>query len=121
MLHGSNYTAPFSDALLHAAWIHGSLDSDAETPTWWHSHDPGLTLKKSRIQIRCHDDSFELVLPDDPETVETKVARALTAFNSENQLRVLIQQNPEGGRLVDSEDRIQLCVRLVRSLAVEGL
>jgi hypothetical protein len=121
MLHGSNYNAYFSDALLHAAWVNGSLGSDAEKPSWWHRDDPGLTLKKSRIEIRCDDDAFELVLPADPETVEAKVASALTAFDSDDQFRVLIQQNPEGGRLVDSEDRIQLCVRLVRALADEGL
>ena len=121
MLHGSNYNAYFSDALLHAAWVDGSLGSDAEEPSWWHRDDPGLTLKRSRIEIRCDEDAFELVLPDDREPVETKVAKALAAFDSEDQLRVLVQQKPEGGRLVDSEDRIQLCVRLVRALAVEGL
>ncbi|WP_158677197.1 hypothetical protein [Arthrobacter sp. PGP41] len=41
MLHGSNYNAYFSDALLHAAWVDGSLGSDAEEPSWWHRDDPG--------------------------------------------------------------------------------
>ncbi|MGY3317443.1 DUF262 domain-containing protein [Arthrobacter sp. TE12232] len=121
MLRGSNYNAYFSDALLRAAWVDGSLGSDAEEPSWWHRDDPGLTLKKSRIEIRCDDNSFELILPDDRETLRGKVAKALTAFDCDDHLRVLVQQTPESGRLVDSENRIQLCVRLVRALAVEGL
>ncbi|MCI9870512.1 DUF262 domain-containing protein [Arthrobacter humicola] len=121
MLHGSNYNAYFSDALLRAAWVHGSLGSDAEEPRWWHRDDPGLMLKKSRIEIRSDDDAFELALSDDDETVGVKVAKALRAFDCDGHQRVLIQQTLESGRLVDSENRIHLCVRLVRALAVEGL
>lgn len=121
ILHGSNYNAYFSDALLHAAWNDGSLGSDAEEPSWWHRDDPGLTLKRSRIEIRCDDDAFELVLPEDSQSVETKIDKALAAFDSDDQSQVLVKQKPEGGRLVDREDRIQLCVRLVRVLAAEGL
>lgn len=121
MLHGSNYNAYFSDALLRAAWVDGSLGSDTEEPRWWHREDPGLKLKKSRIEIRSDDNAFELALPDDDETIALKVAKALTAFDCGGHLRVLIRQTAESGRLVDSENRIQLCVRLVRALAAEGL
>lgn len=121
MLHGSNYSAYFTDALLHAAWVDGSLADVAEGPSWWHRDDPGLTLRESRVEVRTDEDAFELVLPHEDEEVESKVDKVLAAFSFDDDLRVLIQQDAADGRPVDSEDRVQLCVRLVRALAAEGL
>ena len=64
LLHGSNYTAYFSDALLRAAWVEGGLGRRrGGTELVAPRNDPGLTLKKSRIEIRC-EDALELVPPD---------------------------------------------------------
>jgi hypothetical protein len=78
-------------------------------------------LKESRIEIRCDDDAYELVLPVNDEDVQSAVATALTAFSLDGQLRVPVQQEPIDDRLVDSEDRIQLCIRLARALGAAGL
>ncbi len=121
LLHGSNYNAYFSDALLLAAWVEGDLSDVAEEPSWWHRYDPGLTLKKSRIEIRCDEDAYELVLSEDDEAVRSAVATVLASFDFDDQLRVRVQQELSDDRLVDSEDRIQLCVRLVRALGAAGL
>ena len=52
ILHGSSYTAYFTDALLMAAWTDGSLDKVAEKPSWWRRDDPGLRLRKSKVELR---------------------------------------------------------------------
>ena len=89
LLHGSHYNAYFSDALLHAAWIEGDLGDVAEEPSWWRHEDPGLTLKESRIEIRCDDDAYELVLPVDDEAVRgAAVATALSSFDFDDESRV---------------------------------
>jgi hypothetical protein len=123
MLHGSNYSAYFSDALLRAAWTEGGLADVAEEPTWWHRDDPGLTLRESRVEIRCLDDAFELVMPEGHDSDQAAIDKAVAELNAANgedgELWVLVQQDEES--LVDTEDRIQLCVRLVRALAVQRL
>ena len=68
---GDHYGASYTDALLNAAWVEGSLGADAEPPTWWQPEarqgrdNPGLTLKRSLVEVRCNDDAFELVLRGD--------------------------------------------------------
>lgn len=119
-LHGANYSAYCSDALLHAAWTEGALGSDVEEPSWWHRDDPGLTLKKSRIKIWCDENAFELVVPEDALIANT-VADVTSTFQTDDKMRVLVRQQPTNGRPVDAEDRIQLCVRLVRALVASGL
>jgi hypothetical protein len=123
MLHGSNYNAYFSDALLRAAWYEGGLDDVAEEPTWWHRDDPGLTLTASRVEIRCVDNGFEFVIPEGDDSSHTAVGQALKGFNAaeadDGKWRVLVQQDEESA--VDAQDRIQLCVRLVHALASQGL
>ena len=121
LLHGSNYAAYFSDALLRAAWVEGGLGPVAEEPSWWHRDDPGLTLKKSRIEIRCDDDAFEVVLPTDDDGLKDDVAAALSSFKTDGRGRVHVDQQSQGGRMIDSEDRIQLCIRVVRALSTASL
>ncbi len=121
MLYGGNYAAYFSDALLRAAWVEGDLGTDVEEPRCWHRDDPGLTLRKSHVQIRCDDGGYELVLPDADETSSKSVAGVLETFTSDDQRRVLVPQGPGEGRLTDTEDRIQLCLRLVAALVAAGL
>jgi hypothetical protein len=121
LLHGSHYNAYFTDALLHAAWIEGELGDVAEEPSWWRREDPGLTLKESRIEIRCLDDAYELVLPVGDEGLMSAVGPALTPFGLDDEGRIPVQQELIDEQLVDSEDRIQLCIRLVRDLSSAGL
>jgi hypothetical protein len=78
-------------------------------------------MKKSRIEMLCDDDAYELVLPLDDEAVKSAVATALTPLGLDDQLRVPVQQELIDDRLVDSEDRIQLCIRLVRALGSASL
>jgi hypothetical protein len=121
LLHGANYNAYFSDALLHAAWTEGALGSVVEKPSWWHRDDPGMTIRKSRIEIRCDEDAFELTVPEGDEVIEKVVADVTSAFRTDDRRRVLVEQQPTDGRPVDTEDRIQLCVTLVRALVAVGL
>ncbi|WP_141013054.1 DUF262 domain-containing protein [Nocardioides sambongensis] len=126
ILHGSSYIAYFSDALLRASWVEGRLTDVAEEPSWYRGYERGLTLKKSRLEIRCEEDGYQLV-PDDGDGEAVEQARkALTqegAFDLDldQHLRVRIRQKPIDGRQVDAEDRIQLCVQVVSALATAGL
>ena len=84
ILHGSNYTAYFSDALLMAAWTDGSLNEVAEKPSWWRRDEPGLRLKKSTIELRVTDDGLELVVPDDfalDSSAKTAIEKEFPTFN----------------------------------------
>jgi hypothetical protein len=121
LLFGGSYNAYFSDSLLRAAWVAGGLRADVDEPRWWHRDDPGLALKKSRVEIRCDDDGYELVLPECDETTVKTVAGALAAFATDDRGRVLVRQSRGNGRLIDTEDRIQLCLRLVATLVAAGL
>lgn len=127
LLRGASYTAYFSDALLRAAWEEGELGSDVEDPHWWHLDDPGLTLKKSRIEIRCDEDAFVIVAPADGDDADAKsiiertISKVTASFQTDDQQRVLVSQQVTGSRPVDSEDRVQLCVRLVQALVAAGL
>ena len=69
MLHGGSYNAYFSDALLRAAWVEGDLADIAREPKWWHRDDPGMGMSQSSVEIRCLNDSFEVVVPEDNEDV----------------------------------------------------
>lgn len=88
------------------------MGSDVEEPSWWHRDDPGMRLKKSRVEIRCDENAFELVVPEDDAVVAETVAEVTSAFTREGPFRILVRQQPTDGRPVDAEDRIQLCVRL---------
>lgn len=121
MLHGSNYNAYFSDALLRAAWVEGDLDGAAEEPSWWHRDNPGMTLRKSRVEIRSVEDGFELDLPTENEEVAAQAMSALTRFPGASDNRVLIEQSQVDGAVVDRQDRVQVCVELVRQLHHAGL
>lgn len=128
ILHGDHYGASYTDALLHAAWVDGSLESHAARPTWWQPEarqgrdNPGLTLKQSSVEIRCKDNAFELVLRMEDKDLETRIQHALVdaGLPFDGQL-VSIEQKAEGNRYVDCVDRVQLCVRLVRALVAAGL
>ena len=52
---------------------------------------------------------------------ESKVDKVLAAFDCDDGRVYWSSQSVRDGRSVDVEDRIQLCVRLVRALAAEGL
>lgn len=121
MLHGGSYNSYFSDALLRAAWVEGGLDGLAREPKWWRADEPGMSMNGSLVEIRCEDDGFEVVLPEDAEEVAVRARSVLSEFPRVHDTRVLIEQTPAEGRLVDSEDRIQLCIELVNRLGAAGL
>lgn len=121
MLHGGSYIAYFSDALLRAAWVEGNLADIAREPKWWHRDDPGMGMNQSSVEIRCLDDSFEVVLPSDNEDVAAQAMAALAKFTGADGDRVLIDQAPVDGALVDREDRVQLCIKLVNHLREANL
>lgn len=121
ILYGANYTAYFSDSLLRAVWDECDRKADLHKPEWWRRDDPGLALKKSGVEIRCDDDGYEIVLPDGDEISAHEVAGVRQLFRTDEHGRVLVQQQSHGQRLVDEEDRIQLCLRLVTELLAVGL
>lgn len=114
MLNGRYYIAKFSDALLRAAWVEGDLSDVAEDPIWWHREDPGMAVTGTGVEIRCVDEGLELVLPsDDPPSW---VLNAVEQFPGAQENRVLIQQQEHDGIPIDSEDRVQVCIRLTNVL-----
>lgn len=128
ILHGDHYGASYTDALLHAAWVDGSLGSDADPPTWWQPEarqgrdNPGLTLKRSSVEVRCNDNAFELVLRTDDKDLESRVRQGVAdAGLALDGWLVPVEQKAEGNRPVDCVDRIQLCVRLVKALVAAEL
>ena len=67
----------------HAACVDGSLGSDADPPTWWQPEarqgrdNPGLTLKRSSVEVRCNDNAFELVPRTDDKDLESRVRQGV--------------------------------------------
>lgn len=116
ILHGSHYNAYFSDALLLAAWTHGQL-GDVASPPRWYRENTGMAVRQAAI--KCVEDGFTLHVPDDAGgEVRAAVTRIRETYQTGDDGRVLVKQRKVGiGRLIDSEDRVQLCVRLVRDLA----
>jgi hypothetical protein len=121
LLHGSSYTAYFTDALLMAAWFEGKLEASVEKPSWWHRYDPGMTLKKSRVEIRCIDEGFEVITRNDEDPIEQSVKSVLAGLSSTSGNRVLAKQTDHGGTRIDAEDRVQLCLGLVKALIAAEL
>lgn len=116
ILNGSHYSAYFSDALLLAAWIDGELADVASKPQWYRENT-GMAVRQAAI--KCVEDGFTVQVPDDADAeIRAAVARIREIYRTGYDGRVLVQQRDAGiGRPIDSEDRVQLCVRLVRDLA----
>lgn len=121
ILQGGSYVSWFSDALLRAAWVEGGLSANAEEPRWFREYDPGLKLKASGIEVRCVEDGFQVDVPPEREGVSASVASVLSQFATTGGGHVPVRQAYDGVREIDSEDRIQLCMRLVKMLAAAGL
>ncbi len=83
--------------------------------------DPGMRMKRSAVEIRCLDDGFELVLPADDEETAALALDAVQEFDAVNENRILIAQAARDGVLIDTEDRVQVCISLVRALHEAGL
>ena len=120
-MHGSSYTAYFTDALLMAAWTAGRLDEVAEQPSWWHRYDHGLRLKKSKVELRVADDGFEIVVPDGFSLDAAATAAIVNEFPGFDGVHLRVAQTDRDGVLVDAEDRVQRISRLVAALATAGL
>lgn len=115
ILHGSHYSAYFSDALLLAAWIEGGLADVASKPQWYRENT-GMAVRQA--SIKCAEDGFTVHVPEDSDAdVRAAVARVRETYRTGDDGRVLVKQRDGIGRPIDSEDRVQLCVRLVRDLA----
>lgn len=121
MLHGGSYNAYFSDALLRAAWIEGNLGEIAREPRWWHRDDPGMSMNRSAVELRCVGDGFELVLPVEDGATSALALSAIQQFPRVKDNRVLVEQEVRNGVLIDSEDRLQLGIRLAQALHEAGL
>lgn len=116
ILHGSHYNAYFSDALLLAAWTDGGLADVASKPRWYRENT-GMAVRQAAI--RCAEDGFTVHVPDDADgELRAAVARVRETYRTGDDGRVLVKQREaDVGRAIDSEDRVQLCIRLVRDLA----
>ena len=78
-------------------------------------------MNQSAVEIRCLDDSFEVVVPEADEDSATRAASVLATFPRVSGTRVRVQQAVVDETLVDREDRIQICIKLVRELHIAGL
>jgi hypothetical protein len=116
ILNGSHYSAYFSDALLLAAWTEDGLADVASKPRWLH-HNTGMAVR--RIAIKTAEDGFTVHVPHDADAeLHAAIARVRETYRTGDDGRVLVKQRQAGiGRPIDSEDRVQLCIRLVRDLA----
>ncbi|NYG55276.1 GmrSD restriction endonuclease domain-containing protein [Nocardioides perillae] len=116
ILHGSHYSAYFSDALLLAAWTDGGLSDVASKPQWYRVNT-GMAVRQATV--KCAEDGFSVQVPDDADAeIRAAVARVREVYRTSDDGRVLVKQRRSGaGRPIDSEDRVQLCIRLVRDLA----
>ena len=121
ILQGSSYVSYFSDALLRAVWVEGELRVVAAEPRWFRESDPGLKLKASGIEIHCMEDGFLVTIPPEREYAAASADSVLDQFATTGEGKVPVRQVPGDVRKVDSEDRVQLCITLVRSLAAAGL
>ena len=128
VLVGGDYTSHYRDALLRAAWVEGGFSDTVEEPDWYWNQketwidqsDPGMRLKESGAEVRCLDAGFQVDLPRDREDLAERLTSVLSQFAQSDGI-VTVAQTPNGGRLVDTEDRVQLCIRLVNGLVVAGL
>lgn len=120
MLHGKNYQAKHTDALLRAAFVEGAFDGEVDVPTGWRTTDAALTLKNSRVGVQCEEDALAVVLSEEAPTIAAKVGAALARFGVEDR-RIPLEQRIEEGRLIDSVDRVQMCVSVVNALLDAGL
>jgi hypothetical protein len=75
-----------------------------------------MAMAQSSVEIRCLNDSFEIVVPDDNEDVAMRASAALATFPGADGERVHIEQAPVNGALVDREDRVRRCIQLVHHL-----
>lgn len=117
MLHGYNYQSRFTDVILAAVRSEGQFEAAVDEPSWWHREDPGMRLKKSGIEIRNIDSGFEL-LPTAEMTDALDVF--LTGLSGVIDRVLTVPGLDEGGRWRDSEDRVQVGVRLVQALVDAG-
>ena len=79
-----------------------------------------MTLSASGLSVRCVAGGFEIADPDD-ETAASAFREALDAVGLGEDRVFKVQQVDVAGAPVDSEDRIEAGVRLIRSLLDSGL
>lgn len=117
LLYGNNYQSRFTDAILNAVWVEGSLAADVEEPSWRHRGEPGMRFRRSQIEIRNVDGGFELVVPDG---LEQKVAAFLASYPAAVGWLIPVPGLDDGGRWQDSVDRVQVGIRLSKALVESG-
>lgn len=117
ILHGSNYTAYCSDALLMAAWVEGNLANAAQKPSWWRGPNPGLRLRGSNVEVHSLEQGLALHVPEDsPLDADAEMILRNEFPDGDGRFRPIAQRDG-----VDAEDRVQLVMHTVRKLAAAGL
>ena len=118
----SNYRDPYLLAVARESGVRvGDGDVDVVDPffTGYEWNPRWMLLARSETGIRCVDNGFQLRGPTGgSEAVFERVCREL-GVNADHILEV--PQVERNGRLVDSEDRVQIGAKLVRDLVAAGL
>lgn len=88
--------------------------------TGFETHPRWLVLKNSRVQVRCVNKGWEIGVPDDPVHARTfeMLCQSLELEDTGPRRLFPVPKDSEG---IDTEDRIQAGVTLLKRLLASGL
>ena len=124
MLMGGDYRAAFTDPFLIAIWNevrHPQRLMKPEFRSWdYTGTEKAMRLVESGTGIRSVAAGFEILMPDD-STQASVVRTTLSSLDLGPEGVVALAPRDRGSHPLDSEDRVQVGVRIVQLLLEAGL
>lgn len=117
------YQDPYLTALVREAAVGDALLSGATGPVFmggYVEHHRWMELSRSRAALRCAEDGWALRAPAQEE-FRDPFRRVCADFDVNEQLKLVVPQRLRDGRRVDTDDRVQAGVRLLKALVAAGL